>query len=104
MKKNGLITLISILAAAAGAVAAIIAITKKFGKKNEPGSDDLMEGPDGRIEIDIDDEGNYALSEEEYQSQSAEIPQQDIEGAAAEEDCECDVGGSAEDGEDKPQE
>lgn len=80
MKKNGLITLISILAAAAGAIAAIFAITKKIGKKKDAENEDIIEGPDGHIEIDIDDNDDFfGVSEEEYQSQSAEIPAQEFE-------------------------
>ena len=78
MRKNGLIAIISILAAVAGAVAAIFAITKKIGKKQGTDGDAIADAPD-HIEIDIEDEDDYGITEEEYQSESAEIPQQDIE-------------------------
>ena len=79
MKKNGLIALISILAAAAGAIAAIFAITKKNGNKKETQQDDFTDTSD-HIEIDIhDEEDDYGVTEEEYQSESAQIPEQETE-------------------------
>ncbi len=78
MKKNGLIALISILAAVAGAVAAIFAITKKIGTKKDAKQDDLLDTPD-HIEIDIDDEDDFGITEEDYQSESAQIPEQEID-------------------------
>lgn len=86
MKKNGLIALISVLAAVAGAVAAIFAITKKLGNKKAQEQLDQENNPD-HIEIDIDDD-DYPMTEEEYQTESAEIPQQEIDPIDDSEDVE----------------
>ena len=102
-KKNGLITLISILAAAAGAIAAIFAITKKIGKKKDEEKGDLIEGPDGHIEIDIDDDDDFGVSEEEYQSHSAEIPAQEFENDDTSDDSPDKGDDEDEDSEEKPQ-